>query len=60
VRSQGEWGVLKKRSVTPERRMQYQAEHRRLVQALKSRDTRAAREAAMEHLLRVQRNLLTA
>jgi len=60
VRNQGEWGVLKKRSVTPERRLQYQAEHRRLVQALKSRDVQAAREAALEHLLRVQRNLLGA
>ncbi|NML42521.1 FadR family transcriptional regulator [Ramlibacter sp. G-1-2-2] len=58
VRNQGEWGVLKKRSVTPERRLQYQAEHRQLVQALKRRDMDEARAVATEHLLRVQRNLL--
>ena len=58
VRNQGEWGVLKKRSVTPERRLQYQAEHRELVQALKRRDVHEARAVATEHLLRVQRNLL--
>lgn len=58
VRNQGEWGVLKKRSVTPERRLQYQAEHRQLVQALKRRDVHEARAVATEHLLRVQRNLL--
>jgi DNA-binding FadR family transcriptional regulator len=60
VRNQGEWGVLKKRSVTPERRLQYQAEHRALVNALKRRDLQEARSVAMEHLLRVQRNLLRA
>jgi DNA-binding FadR family transcriptional regulator len=58
VRNQGEWGVLKKRSVTPERRLQYQAEHRQLVEALKRRDVHEARAVATEHLLRVQRNLL--
>ncbi|MGH8846533.1 MAG: FadR/GntR family transcriptional regulator, partial [Polaromonas sp.] len=38
VRAQGEWGMLKKRSVTPERRIAYQNEHRLLVGALKDRD----------------------
>ena len=60
VRNQGEWGMLKKRSVTPERRLQYQREHRQLVDAIKRRDVTAAREAALDHLLRVQRNLLAA
>jgi DNA-binding GntR family transcriptional regulator len=41
-----------------ERRLQYQAEHRELVQALKRRDVHQARAVATEHLLRVQRNLL--
>jgi DNA-binding FadR family transcriptional regulator len=58
VRNQGEWGLLKKRSVTRERRIQYQAEHRLLVKAIKRRDAGRAREAAVDHLLRVQRNLL--
>ncbi|HRW71241.1 FCD domain-containing protein [Ottowia sp.] len=60
VRAQSEWGMLKKRSVTPERRLQYQAEHRALVKALKRRDVQAARAAAVAHLERVQRNLLGA
>ncbi len=58
VRAEGEWGKLKKRSVTPERRAEYQKEHRRLVEALKDRDQSQARKAAVEHLLNVRRNLL--
>jgi len=59
VRAQGEWGVLKKRSVTPERRVQYQRDHRALVQAIKDRDVTRARSLATEHLLHVRRNLLS-
>ena len=58
VRAQGEWGVLKRRSVTPERRLQYEADHRRLVQAIKDRDLPQARSIATDHLLHVRRNLL--
>jgi DNA-binding FadR family transcriptional regulator len=58
VRAQGEWGMLKKRSVTPERRIQYQTEHRRLVEALKLRDLPQAKALATEHLQHVRRNLL--
>ncbi|MDE2370193.1 MAG: FadR family transcriptional regulator [Burkholderiales bacterium] len=58
VRAQGEWGLLKRRSVTPERRLQYQAEHRALVQAIKDRDLPQAKALAFEHLLHVRRNLL--
>ena len=58
VRAQGEWGMLKRRSVTPERRLQYQAEHRALVQAIKDRDLPQARARAAAHLLHVRRNLL--
>lgn len=57
VRNQTEWGALKQRSVTPERRLQYQQEHRALVQAIQARDLPAARAVAVEHLLRVRRNL---
>ncbi len=59
VRAQGEWGMLKKRSVTPERRVQYQSEHRQLVQAIKQRDLPQAKALATEHLLHVRRNLLS-
>ena len=58
VRSQSEWGQLKKRSVTPERRLAYQREHRALVEALSDRDAERARALTLEHLVHVRRNLL--
>ncbi|MEF7612362.1 FCD domain-containing protein [Aquincola sp. MAHUQ-54] len=58
VRAQGEWGMLKRRSVTPERRAAYQREHRALVAALKDRDLAAAVQHTRAHLLHVRRNLL--
>ncbi|MCU0931509.1 MAG: FCD domain-containing protein [Serpentinimonas sp.] len=58
VREQGDWGLLKKRSVTPERRLLYQAEHRQLVEALRERDLERARAVTLEHLLHVRHNLL--
>lgn len=58
VRAQGEWGMLKRRSVTPERRGYYQEEHRQLVQALRARDLDRAKGISVEHLLRVRRNML--
>jgi DNA-binding FadR family transcriptional regulator len=58
ARAQGEWGMLKKRSLTPERRLAYQSEHRALLQALKARDPVQAKALAIEHLVHVRRNLL--
>lgn len=58
ARAQGEWGMLKKRSLTPERRLAYQSEHRALLQALKARDPLQAKVLACEHLVHVRRNLL--
>jgi DNA-binding FadR family transcriptional regulator len=58
ARSQGEWGVLKRCSATPERRLEYQQEHRELVAALKERDAERARAACMAHLLHVRTNML--
>jgi DNA-binding FadR family transcriptional regulator len=58
ARAQGEWGMLKKRSLTPERRLSYQLEHRALLQALKARDPVQAKALAIEHLVHVRRNLL--
>lgn len=58
VRSQGEWGMLKRRSATPARRAEYQKEHRALVAALKKRDAVRARELCLAHLVHVRRNLL--
>jgi DNA-binding FadR family transcriptional regulator len=58
ARAQGEWGMLKKRSLTPERRLAYQSEHRALLQALKVRDPIQAKALATAHLIHVRRNLL--
>jgi DNA-binding FadR family transcriptional regulator len=58
ARSQAEWGILKRRSATPERRAHYQQEHRALVEALKQRDVEKARALCLDHLLHVRRNLL--
>lgn len=58
VRAQGDWGQLKKQSVTPERRLAYQAEHRAIVEALRARDAPRARALTLQHLLHVRHNLL--
>lgn len=58
VRAQGDWGQLKKQSVTPERRRAYQIEHRAIVDALRKRDAALARTLTREHLLHVRQNLL--
>jgi DNA-binding FadR family transcriptional regulator len=58
VREQGDWGALKMRSLTPERRHAYELEHRALVTALKDRDEERARTLMMEHLVRIRHNLL--
>ena len=58
VRSNGEWGVLKRRSATPERRQAYEQEHRDLVAALKDRDAERARKLCLQHLLHVRTNML--
>ena len=58
VRAQGEWGMLKRRSATPERRLAYQLQHRALVAALKDRDAERARALCLAHLLQVRTNLL--
>lgn len=57
VRQQAEWGKLKDRIVTPERRLQYQAEHREIVRALKERDADRARASIVTHLQHARRNL---
>ena len=58
VRSQGEWGVLKRRSATPARRLEYQQEHRALVAALKERDAERARALCLAHLVHVRTSML--
>ncbi|HEY9446422.1 MAG TPA: FCD domain-containing protein [Burkholderiales bacterium] len=57
ARQQAEWGKLKDRIVTPERRLKYQEEHRAIVLALKARDAEQARQAILTHLQHARRNL---
>lgn len=57
VRQQAEWGKLKDRIVTPERRIKYQEEHRNIVRALKERDAERARAFIIDHLQHARRNL---
>jgi DNA-binding FadR family transcriptional regulator len=57
VRERAEWGLLKKKSLTTERRKAYEQEHRALVAALRERDGGAARKAIVAHLSHVQQNL---
>lgn len=57
VRQQAEWGKLKDRIVTPERRIRYQEEHREIVRALKERDAERANAAILAHLQHARRNL---
>lgn len=58
ARNQAEWGQLKRRSVTPERRLEYQREHRALVEALMERDATRAREQCLAHLAHVRHNMM--
>jgi DNA-binding FadR family transcriptional regulator len=57
VRQQSEWGKLKDRIVTAERRLIYQQEHRAIVMALRDRDDKRAKTAIVSHLQHARRNL---
>lgn len=54
VRLQAEWGQLKARSMTVERRARLQTEHRAIVGAFRCRDKVGARTRLREHILHVQ------
>ncbi|MBS7543645.1 FadR/GntR family transcriptional regulator [Ancylobacter oerskovii] len=58
ARDHADWGELKRRSITAERRDLYRQEHREIVAALRARDGRAAEAAMTRHLVRVKANLL--
>lgn len=58
AREHADWGELKRRSLTPERREVYREEHRRIVAALRARDAAAAEAEVLAHLKRVRENLL--
>lgn len=54
VRQNAQWGILKARSMTPERQGKLQADHRAIVAALRDRDQARARALLREHLLHVR------
>jgi GntR family transcriptional regulator, transcriptional repressor for pyruvate dehydrogenase complex len=58
VRHQAEWGRLKERTLTPERRRIYETQHRRIIETLCDRDPQEAVAALRNHLMTVRRNLL--
>jgi DNA-binding FadR family transcriptional regulator len=57
VRDAGEWGLLKQRSALPEQWVEYRREHRAVLNALRQRDAEQAREALVQHLRHVRRNM---
>jgi len=57
VRLQAEWGQLKARSMTPERKVALQVEHRAIVEALRRRDRADAGARLREHILQVQASM---
>jgi DNA-binding FadR family transcriptional regulator len=54
VRTRGEWGQLKARSMTPEHRRALHAQHTMIVASLQDRDRDAARSQLREHILYVR------
>lgn len=52
------WGSAKRRSFTPQRRAQYERDHRELVAAIEDRDTEAAAAVMRRHLLNIQTALI--
>ena len=59
VREEGEWGRLKRTSLTPMRRKRYEIQHRGIVEALRDRDQVVARDLLEKHLLEVKHNLFS-
>ena len=58
VRNQPEWINLKKRTVSPDLRAKYHAQHSELVRALRERDGENAKARMHEHLIDVRNILL--
>jgi DNA-binding FadR family transcriptional regulator len=58
ARDHADWGELKRRSLTPERRDAYRDQHRRIVSALRARDGARAEAELTAHLKFVRNNLL--
>lgn len=57
VRDHSEWGLLKKKTASAERRAAYQTEHWDILAQLRQRDVETARAALVAHLVHVRRNM---
>ncbi|MEF3047840.1 FadR/GntR family transcriptional regulator [Pseudotabrizicola sp. L79] len=57
-RELAQWGELKKRSITEQRRAKYNIEHAEIVAALQARDAPRAEAAIRAHLMTVRENML--
>lgn len=57
ARDGAEWGGLKRRSATPERRVSYGRQHRALLGHLQDREAGPARDMLVAHLADVARNM---
>ncbi|MAT04618.1 MAG: GntR family transcriptional regulator [Acidimicrobiaceae bacterium] len=58
VRSELHWGRLKRRSLTPDRRAAYEAEHSAVLAAIRERDGSQAHDMMSRHLRHVRDNML--
>lgn len=58
IRRSVEWGALRRRGLTDDRRRAYQKEHEEVVAAIFARDAERTRQAIIDHLTHVKSNLL--
>lgn len=58
TRSQPEWEMMKRKTVTPERRNEFRSQHRAIVDALCKRDAVIAKREMLNHIRQVRNNLL--
>jgi GntR family uxuAB operon transcriptional repressor len=57
VKAQGEWGALRRNSLTPENRAQYEKEHRELFDALRDRNAKRANDLLRAHMGHIQKSM---
>jgi DNA-binding FadR family transcriptional regulator len=57
VKAQGQWGSLRRNSLTPENRAIYEKEHRELFDALKDRNAKKASDLLKAHMDHIQRSM---
>jgi DNA-binding FadR family transcriptional regulator len=57
VKVQGQWGSLRRNSLTPENRKQYEREHRELFEALRDRNAKRANDLLRAHMTHIQKSM---